>query len=188
MVKIIPYQERWAGEFQAIATELRQVLDGLALRIDHIGSTSVHGLAAKDIIDIQVTVPRLNGEVRQAIISLGYIHREEITRDHCPPTLISSASEWNKWYFCESDGQRKTHIHVRLPSRLNQRYPLLFRDYLRAHPAMAGAYAELKHRLATHLADPNTYPDVKDPAVNLIYFPAEEWAKRTSWKPSLTDA
>jgi GrpB-like predicted nucleotidyltransferase (UPF0157 family) len=188
MVKIISYQERWTGEFQTIAAQLRQALDGLALRIDHIGSTSVPGLAAKDIIDIQVTVPRLNDEVRQAIASLGYIHRKEFTRDHCPSSLTTKAEEWRKWYFHEGDGQRRTHVHVRLPDHLNQRYPLLFRDYLRAHPAMAGAYAELKRRLATHLADPNTYPDVKDPAVDLIYFPAEEWAKRTSWEPGSTDA
>ena len=71
---------------------------------------------------------------------------------------------------------------------MNQRYPLLFRDYLRAHPATAGAYAELKRRLASHLANASTYPDVKDPAVDLIYFPAEEWAARTSWQPGPSDA
>ena len=69
----------------------------------------------------------------------------------------------------------------------NQRYPLLFRDYLRAHPKTAQAYAELKRRLAANLADPFTYPDVKDPAVDLIYLAAEEWAARTGWRPWLTD-
>ena len=63
---------------------------------------------------------------------------------------------------------------MRVQGRANQRYALLFRDYLRAHPATAEAYAELKRRLAQHLADPRMYPEVKDPAVDLIYLAAEE--------------
>jgi len=188
MVKIVPYQKCWQVEFQAIAQKLRQALGELAMRIDHIGSTSVQGLAAKDVIDIQVTVPALNEEVRQAITSQGYLHRPDITQDHCPSTANPDENEWGKWYFREADGERRVHIHVRLPGRLNQRYSLLFRDYLRAHPAMAGSYAELKRRLAAHLADPAMYPDVKDPAVDLIYFPAEEWAKQTDWLPGPSDA
>ncbi len=188
MVTIIPYQERWGTEFQAIARGLRQALGDLALRIDHIGSTSVPGLAAKDIIDIQITVPELRDEIRQAITSLGYVHRPRITGDHCPATANPDKNEWRKWYFREADGARRVHIHVRLPGRLNQRYPLLFRDYLRAHPAMASSYAELKRRLATHLADFTMYPEVKDPAVDLIYFPAEEWAKQTGWQQGSSDA
>jgi len=72
--------------------------------------------------------------------------------------------------------------------RANQRYPLLFRDYLRTHPATAKAYAQLKHRLAQHLADPETYPYVKDPAADLIYFAAEKWAADTGWQQGPTDA
>ena len=79
-------------------------------------------------------------------------------------------------------------MHVRVQGRANQRYPLLFRDYLRAHPGPTGAYAELKRRLAAHLADPDTYPEVKDPAVDLIYFAAEEWAEVTGWEPGESDA
>ena len=71
--------------------------------------------------------------------------------------------------------------------RANQRYALLFRDYLRTHPTTAAAYAELKRRLAQNLADPDTYPDVKDPAVDLIYFAAEEWAAATRWNPGPSD-
>ena len=188
MVTIIPYQKRWQAEFQAIARELRQALGDLALRIDHIGSTSVPDLAAKDIIDIQITVSALIDEVRQAIESLGYEHRADFTQDHCPATANPAETEWRKWYFREADNERRVHIHVRLPNRLNQRYPLLFRDYLRKHPAMAGSYAELKRRLADHLADSEMYPEVKDPAVDLIYFPAEVWAEQTGWQPDPSDA
>jgi GrpB-like predicted nucleotidyltransferase (UPF0157 family) len=64
---------------------------------------------------------------------------------------------------------------------------LLFRDYLRTHPATAQAYAELKQRLAEHLADPQMYPQVKDPAVYLIYLAAQDWAQITGWEPEPTD-
>ena len=60
MVTIVPYQPTWPGEFQSIAMGLRDALGTLALRIDHIGSTSVPGLHAKDRIDIQITVVSLN--------------------------------------------------------------------------------------------------------------------------------
>jgi len=76
---------------------------------------------------------------------------------------------------------------VRVQGRANQRYALLFRDYLRANPATAAAYAELKRRLAQHLADPDTYPDVKDPAVDLIYLAAEAWASSTHWQTGPSD-
>jgi GrpB-like predicted nucleotidyltransferase (UPF0157 family) len=59
MIEIIDDQERWLEEFEVIAKQLRDGLGGLAFRVDHIGSTSVLGLAAKDIIDIQVTVEKL---------------------------------------------------------------------------------------------------------------------------------
>jgi GrpB-like predicted nucleotidyltransferase (UPF0157 family) len=77
---------------------------------------------------------------------------------------------------------------MRVQGRANQRYPLLFRDYLRTHPATAQAYAELKRRLAQHLADPRMYPEVKDPAVDLIYLAAEDWAAATLWQPGPSDA
>ena len=64
----------------------------------------------------------------------------------------------------------------------NQRYPLLFRDFLRVHPDYACAYGRLKERLAGNLANARMYPDVKDPAVDLIYFAAEKWASETAWK------
>jgi GrpB-like predicted nucleotidyltransferase (UPF0157 family) len=188
MVEIITYQERWPREFQKIAQEIRVGLGDLALRIDHIGSTSVLGLAAKDIIDIQITVAALDNELNSAMEALGYKQPEGIWRDHCPPTVEFKETEWEKWFFSPPPGQRKTNTHVRVQGRSNQRYPLLFRDYLRAHPAATGAYAELKRRLADNLKNLEMYPEVKDPAVDLIYFAAEDWAKLTKWQPESSDA
>lgn len=187
MIEIVTYQERWPSEFQAIAAPLRKGLGKLALRIDHIGSTSVPGLSAKDLIDIQITVAALDDQVRAAMDGLGYTLREGL-RDHLPPGMIGPAGDWEKWFFIEPPGQRLTNTHVRMQGHANQRYALLFRDYLRAHPLTAAAYAELKRRLAQSLADPQTYPDVKDPAVDLIYLAAEDWAAATHWQVGPSDA
>jgi GrpB-like predicted nucleotidyltransferase (UPF0157 family) len=186
MVEIIPYKQNWPKEFIEIGTTLRRGLGNLALRIDHIGSTSVPGLAAKDIIDIQVTVSSFSEQVYLAMSSLGYT-RTEIASDHRPAGAGGEVGDWEKWYFRPPVQQRPTHLHMRVMGRLNQRYPLLFRDYLRSHPATADAYAELKRRLASSLADPETYPDVKDPAVDLIYLAAEEWAAANDWEPGVSD-
>jgi GrpB-like predicted nucleotidyltransferase (UPF0157 family) len=187
MVEIIPYQSSWPSDFRTIAARLRQGLGGLALRIDHIGSTSVPGLAAKDVIDIQITVAELNQELMAAMLALGYTQSEGNRRDHQPAQVVGPETEWEKWYFNPPPGQRRTHTHVRVAGRANQRYALLFRDYLRSHPATAEAYAELKRRLAQNLADPQMYPEVKDPAVDLIYLAAEEWVKIAQWQPGESD-
>lgn len=187
MIEIIPYQSGWPEEFIAIAGPIRERLGGLALRIDHIGSTSVPGLAAKDIIDVQITVAALDEAVISAMTSLGYSRPEGVWRDHVPPYYRGPEENWQKLYFHEPPGQRKTNTHVRVQGRANQRYPLLFRDYLRAHPESAEAYARLKQRLAENLADPKTYPEVKDPAVDLIFFAAEAWAEGNGWQPGTSD-
>ena len=188
MVEIIPFQSSWPAEFRLIASRLRQGLGDLALRIDHIGSTSVPNLAAKDVIDIQITVASLSQELLQAMSDLGYTKDAGLRRDHPPAGLGGDQADWEKWYFDAPPGQRRTHTHVRVAGRANQRYALLFRDYLRSHPATAESYAELKRRLAQNLADPQTYPEVKDPAVDLIYLAAEEWAKIVRWQPGASDA
>ncbi|QDU27704.1 dephospho-CoA kinase/protein folding accessory domain-containing protein [Anatilimnocola aggregata] len=188
MIEIVDYRPEWPAEFQRLATKLRCLLSELALRIDHIGSTAVPRLAAKDVIDVQITAAEFSEDLRQGLLALGYAQAAHITGDHRPPGDESPATDWQKWFFRAPVGERPTNTHVRIAGRRNQRYPLLFRDYLRAHPAIAAAYDELKRRLAKELRDPETYPDVKDPAVDLIYLPAEEWAKRTEWQVGKSDA
>lgn len=186
-VEIVAYREAWIEEFEPIAAVLRQALGPLALRVDHIGSTSVPGLAAKDVIDVQLTVADLDGPLETALAPLGYTLRQDITRDHRPPLALGPESDWEKRYFAPPPGQRPTHLHVRAAGRANQRYALLFRDYLRAHPASAEAYAELKRRLAHyHAADREAYTDIKDPACDLIIHAAEAWAAATSWQGAAT--
>jgi GrpB-like predicted nucleotidyltransferase (UPF0157 family) len=188
-VEIVDYRPAWPHEFAQLAATLRQQLGEMALRIDHIGSTSVPGLAAKDLIDMQLTVRALDEPPFTALIALGYSHRQRVVADHRPPRTSGPDSEWEKWLFVEPPGQRPTNLHVRIQGRANQRYALLFRDYLRAHPAAADAYAELKRRLALIIPnDRGLYADVKDPACDLIICAAETWAAANGWSPALSDA
>lgn len=188
MIEIVNYQETWPSDFQQIASRLRQALGDMALRIDHIGSTAVPDLPAKDVIDIQITVGSLDEAIIAALTSLGYVQPDGVWRDHPIPHFVGPVTEWEKLFFQPPPGQRRTNTHVRIQGRANQRYALLFRDYLRAHPDSAAAYGELKRRLAAHLADPQTYPQVKDPAVDIIYFAAEAWSAAEHWQPGSSDA
>ena len=182
VVEIIPYQTRWPEEFADVAARIHDALGELALRVDHIGSTSVPGLASKDVIDVQVTLRSEEDypAVEHAMKEAGFSHREGVFCDHRPPDTDGPDSDWEKRYFREPEGEKRTHIHVRVQDRPNQRYPLLFRDYLRTHPAAAAGYAELKRRLAD-LAGENrpAYVDTKNPVCDIIIAAAEDWARES---------
>ena len=190
MITIVPYDPAWLEEFATIARELRSALGPDALRIDHIGSTAVPGLSAKDIVDIQVTVAALEPFDRQAaaLAGAGFETRPELWTDHLPPGVTGPASDWQKRMVKPGPHGRAANIHVRVAGRPNQRYALLFRDFLRAHPRSATAYAELKRRLALHLGEIRDYAEVKDPACDLIIEAAEAWAAHTNWSPGASDA
>jgi GrpB-like predicted nucleotidyltransferase (UPF0157 family) len=188
MIKIIPYQPAWRDDFLTIGRLLRDSLGKLALRIDHIGSTAVPGLAAKDIIDVQVTVARFERSVEQALKRAGFTHLENITQDHLPPGSAGGAAEWLKWLYRPPAGQRPANIHIRQAGKANQRYALLFRDYLRANPAAAQAYAQVKEALVKyHPNDMDAYYDVKDPVCDIIISGAEVWAGSIQWTAGPSD-
>jgi GrpB-like predicted nucleotidyltransferase (UPF0157 family) len=188
-IAIVPYDDRWPSEFGRIGTALREALGDLALRIDHIGSTAVPALAAKDVIDVQVTVEALDAAAIAAPLTpLGYRIWEGIAEDHVPPGWDEAPGEWQKLYFHAPAGQRRTHLHVRQENRANQRYALLCRDYLRAAPTTAGAYAQIKEALARlHPDDQDAYYDVKDPVCDIIIDAAERWAAVTGYVPGPSD-
>jgi GrpB-like predicted nucleotidyltransferase (UPF0157 family) len=183
-IVIEPYSEKWPSEFASVDGRLREALGDVAVRIDHIGSTSVPGLAPKDIIDVQIAVldlddPRLAGAFGQ----LGAT-ATDIATDHVPPGDQSGPSAWEKRYFRPPTSWRPTHLHVRETGRPNFRYALLFRDYLRHSAAAVAAYAQVKVALARLRPDDvDAYYDVKDPVCDLIMDAAERWATDVAWSP-----
>lgn len=190
LIEVVVYDERWPQEFRRVGVPLRQAMGELALRVDHVGSTSVPGLVAKDVIDVQVTVARLDvGAIVAALAPLGYTLLEKFNRDHVPPGRKDGrAEEWSKLLFEPPIGQRRTNLHVRQAGRANQRYALLFRDYLRADVAAAGAYGQIKEALARlHPDDVEAYYDVKDPVCDIVMAAAERWAGATGYVPGPWD-
>jgi GrpB-like predicted nucleotidyltransferase (UPF0157 family) len=187
-IKIIAYQSRWLEEFKTLGSTLRNALGDLALRIDHIGSTSVPDLAAKDVIDIQITVSNFdNPALRVALESCGLTWRDQTVFDHIPPSQTFDSIQLEK-RFAKLLEPIKANVHLRLEGRFNQRYALLCRDYLRTHAGTREAYAEVKRQLARYFPD-NTeaYYDIKDPAFDLFMVGAWEWANWTNWQPSASD-
>lgn len=184
-IEIIPYQSSWVEEFSQIGTALRRALGQTAVRIDHIGSTAVPGLPAKDIIDIQVTVADLHDAAIAAKLSeSGFQLREGILRDNFLGISDPESTDLEKRYGREKEGGRRSHIHIRQDGRFNQRYPLLFRDYLRAHNIMRQGYATIKMRLAEIF--PNSidgYLYIKDPLMDMIFAAAQDWAAVVNWQP-----
>jgi GrpB-like predicted nucleotidyltransferase (UPF0157 family) len=129
-----------------------------------------------------VTVCELAQPIVVRMTAAGYIHHAEITCDHLPAGADPTPELWAKLYFTQPAGRRPAHIHVRVAGRPNQVYPLLFRDYLRAHPRSAATVERIKRALAHyHADDVDAYYAVKDPAYDLIWEAAQEWARVVGW-------
>src|SRR5215210_3054766 len=134
---VVAYDPAWPQRFAALGRDLRAALGNVALRIDHIGSTAVPGLAAKPIIDVQISVASFEplSSFRDPIESCGFVWRAE-------------NDELTKRYFRERPGRRRTHIHVRRAGSFSEQLNLLHRDYLRTDPIRASEYADLKQSFA----------------------------------------
>ncbi len=182
-ISIVEFRPEWTAEFESIAAELRDVVKDDVARIDHIDSTAVPGLAAKDIIDVQLTVAQL--EIEQPASNLraaGYRPYPDYGNDVLVGFDVGSP-ELRKIFFRERPGQRRTPIHIREGNRLNQEYALLFRDYLRAETTVRDAYGVIKKELADRFADDvDAYCAIKDPHMDTVYHAAKLWAKLEHWK------
>jgi GrpB-like predicted nucleotidyltransferase (UPF0157 family) len=179
-VRIVPSNATWPEQFQRLAQPLRNALGPVALRIDHIGSTSVPGLAAKPVIDIQISVADFEplDAYRLPLERLGYLFR-------------SDNPERTKRYFREAPGHPRVHIHVRRSGSFSEQFALLFRDYVRTHPDVASQYAQLKIGLAqrySRVEDRVAYTEAKSPFIWKVIAQADEWAQQTGWIPGPSNA
>jgi GrpB-like predicted nucleotidyltransferase (UPF0157 family) len=181
-IEIVEYSEGWADRFAEVADGILSVMGGIDISVSHIGSTSVPGLAAKDIIDVQVSVDVLDPSMlRPRMESIGFTWRTDITSDHEPPGSDLPSDDLAKLYAQQTLGVR-VNAHIRRRGAFNHRYALLFRDFLRADPTAADAYSAVKRQLAARFpADVDAYYDIKDPVMDIIMCGADQWALRTSW-------
>jgi GrpB-like predicted nucleotidyltransferase (UPF0157 family) len=138
---VVDYDPAWRQTYQRWRQRVAAALGRTAIRIEHVGSTSVLALAAKPIVDIQVSVADLDGEPRYvpALRATGLVlrSRDELHRYLRPP----------------ADRPREVHVHVCATGGQWERDHLLFRDYLREHPAACLRYAEAKRASARRWRD-----------------------------------
>ena len=164
-VHVAKYDPAWPEQFRLLARRAADALGDVVLAIEHVGSTSVPGLAAKPVIDLDVVVRREDAaRAIDRLADIGYAHRGE---QGVPGREV----------FRPPPGEAKHHLYVCVPESPGLRDHLLFRDYLRAHPDTAREYAALKRALAdSHRADRDAYQDARGTFIDAVTRRAAEAA------------
>ncbi|MEV0321306.1 GrpB family protein [Streptomyces sp. NPDC050658] len=176
---VVPYRPSWPADFERLAVDLRAALGGLAVAVDHVGSTSVPGLAAKDCVDVQVRVAALDEALLvPPLAAIGFRLRPEPWNRSEP----SSGHRRPKLVLAPAPGARRCNVHLREHGGPGARYALLFRDYLRAHDAARDAWGAFKQRLALSVPQLPDYGQIKAPATDVLMAGAERWAADTGWR------
>lgn len=176
--KVVPYDDTWPDQAKRVVARLGTACGHRAKRIDHIGSTAVPGFAAKDVIDVQVTVDSLAtaDELADALLAAGYPRVEDITGDH-PHT--DDPQVWGKRFHASADPGRPTHVHLRVDGWPNQQFALLFPAWLAAEAAVRAEYLAIKQE-ASGAGD---YAEAKEPWFDDAYRRAWAWADAAGWRP-----
>jgi GrpB-like predicted nucleotidyltransferase (UPF0157 family) len=177
-ITVLSYDPIWPEIFRQLGVQLGAALGGVALRIDHIGSTAVPGLAAKPIMDVQISMEQLEPvePIQSPLEAAGFV-------------FWAANTECTKRYFREPPGQRRTHVHMRQAGSFSEQFALLFRDFVRADPAAAQAHGRRKVVLAARSTyDRHGYLDAKIPISWDVLRRADQWAQETGWEPGPSDA
>jgi dephospho-CoA kinase len=194
--RLVPHDPSWPDQARRILARLNTACGHRAIRIDHIGSTAIPGLDAKDIIDIQITVDSLDtaDDLAEALLAAGYPRVESITNDVAKPEGRSSIpgfdrmndpSFWHKRFHASADPGRPTNVHLRVDGYPNQQFALLFPDWVAANPGVQADYVAVKRSAeAGGHANTGAYADAKEPWFLDAYRRAWTWADATGWQPA----
>jgi len=180
--ELAPPDETWPAQAERVACRVAAAAGSRARRVDHIGSTAVPGLAAKDVLDLQVVVADLDtaGWVADDLVAAGLVRRG----GHWWDSALDGTRR-DKVLATNADPGRAVNCHVRPVDSPAWREALLFRDWLRAHPDGVHEYAEAKQGLAAQrLPSIDAYADAKSPFVSGVLARAEPWAAQTGWRAS----
>jgi GrpB-like predicted nucleotidyltransferase (UPF0157 family) len=171
-IVLMAYDPAWAAAYARARDEILTLLPN-SLRIEHIGSTAVPGLAAKPVIDIIVLLPEMEPAhaAMPALARLGYEFRPEVSN---PARLFLRR--------IGADGVRTHHLHIHTDPDDVERH-VLFRDRLRADEKTRQDYAALKQDLAIrHRDDREAYAKGKDGFVDAVIAAAGGPERRPFWK------
>lgn len=188
-LSVVDHDERWAGQAARLLARLRAALGDRAQRLDHIGSTSVPQLPAKDVVDLQAVVPDLavldDLSVRQELARRGFVVLDDGREgfDHAHGAGGPSGGTWPKRMVATADPGRVVHCHVRADASPAWRLALLLRDWLRAEPGEREGYAALKAGLVAQGLSTSAYAAAKEPWFAEALPRAQAWAERTAWRP-----
>ncbi|MGS0688746.1 dephospho-CoA kinase [Nakamurella sp. GG22] len=187
---LVEPRESWAADARRLAARVSAAADGN--RVDHIGSTAIPGLPAKDVIDLQLTVPDLNSAYRLAprLAAAGFPAAAGFEQDTPhggnPDPADDAAARWVKRLHGNADPGRSLTLHVRVRDAPNWRWALVFRDWLTTEPTVAAEYLAVKRAAAeVHSVDGSTdgYAIAKEPWLDAAYQRGRAWAARTGWSP-----
>lgn len=137
-VEVVPYHGDWPAMFSSEADNLRRILGNEVLSIHHFGSTSIPGVSAKPIIDILVIV-------RNIEVIDGFNPQLAVIGYHA---VGEYGIPGRRFFYKGSDDSRSHHLHIYQSGNPHILRHLIFRDYMRTHPAPAHDYARLKESLA----------------------------------------
>jgi dephospho-CoA kinase len=185
-VRLLPHDPAWAGQASRTAARIgwsiREHPAAARCIVEHIGSTSVPGLAAKDVIDLQLAVPDLAvaDALEPALSAAGWIRMAD-NNDDSPKPVDPDPDHWRKRFYGGTDPAVVVHLHVRATGSAGWRYALLFRDWLRADPSARADYEAEKRRVAAATADAMAYAEAKEPWFDEALPRAEAWATAAGW-------
>lgn len=156
-----PYDEAWKQDFISISNEIRDALGELALRIEHVGSTSVPGLSAKPVIDIDVVIRdhSVLDEVISRLAKIGYQHEGNLG--------IAGREAFG---YEGKEHLKEHHLYVCPEDSPELKRHIAFRDYLRSHPDAVQEYSRIKEEAASFYPyDIDQYIGHKSPVIEKIY-------------------
>jgi dephospho-CoA kinase len=190
--RLAPADPAWADQARRIVARITTACGAKARRVDHIGSTAVPGLDAKDVIDIQITVESLPvaDELAGVLLAAGYPRIEHITADVAKAGARSTVECYDHsddpalWQKRIHPG-RPTYIHLRVAGWPNQQFALLFVDWLTANLDVRDEYLAVKRKaeqaalaLDGGIAE---YVGDKEPWLRVAYARAWGWADAVGW-------
>lgn len=155
------YNSAWKKDFEDIRSELMAVLEGKVISIEHVGSTSVEGLSAKPIIDIDVVIEDEDAfpEVKAAMESIGYTHEGDL-----------GIKGREAFKYEGKEHLRKHHLYVCTKDATELKKHITFRDHLRSHPEAVREYSKVKEEGAKlYPEDIDGYINYKAPFIEGIY-------------------
>lgn len=185
-VRLVPHDPEWAGRAARTAARIRWTIrdhpDAARCSVEHIGSTAVPGLAAKDVLDVQLAVPSLAvaDALEPALSAAGWV-RVPGTDADSPKPSDPDPEHWRKRFYGGTDPAVVIHLHLRETGSPGWRYALLFRDWLRADAGARLDYGAEKDRLAVATPDAAAYAEAKEPWFDAASPRARAWASRTGW-------